>query len=61
MMIDTQEIYVSSGEVKSCQSEGILCASAIGSCVVVCAYDSDSVTGGMAHVMLPGRSTRGDA
>jgi len=61
MMINSLEIYVSTGAVKSCQGEGVLCASAIGSCVVVCAYDSDSVAGGMAHVMLPGRSTRGDS
>jgi chemotaxis protein CheD len=54
-MKDTlQEIFVSSGEVKACKGEGILQSSAIGSCVVVAAYDPDSAVGGMAHVMLPG-------
>jgi chemotaxis protein CheD len=51
-----REIFVNSGEVKACQGEGSLRASAIGSCVVVAAYDPDSAAGGMAHVMLPGES-----
>ncbi len=50
------EVLVNSGEVKACRGEGILQASAIGSCVVVAAYDPDSAVGGMAHVMLPGES-----
>jgi len=50
------EIFVNSGEAKACRGEGILQASAIGSCVAVAAYDPDSAVGGMAHVMLPGES-----
>ena len=51
-----QEIFVNSGEAKACRGDGILQASAIGSCVVVAGYDPDSAVGGMAHVMLPGES-----
>ncbi len=50
------ESSVDSGEVKACRGEGILRAGAIGSCVVVTAYDPDARVGGMAHVMLPGVS-----
>lgn len=48
------ELSVSSGEVKTSKGQGVLRASAIGSCVVVTAYDPGSGVGGMAHVMLPG-------
>ena len=51
-----QEIFVNSGDAKACRGDGILQASAIGSCVAVAAYDPDSAVGGMAHVMLPGES-----
>ena len=54
-----QEISVSSGEVHACRAEGVLRASAIGSCVVVAAYDAGTGAGGMAHVMLPGTSPNG--
>ena len=50
------EVSVDSGEVGVCKRAGILRASAIGSCVVVTAYDPGSGVGGMAHVMLPGAS-----
>lgn len=50
------EVSVSSGEVKACRRKGILRASAIGSCVVVAAYDPGSGVGAIAHVMLPGAS-----
>ena len=48
------ELLVDSGEVRSCREAGLLRASAIGSCVVVTAYDQQAAVGGMAHVMLPG-------
>lgn len=48
------EIFVDSGEIRASRGKGILRTNAIGSCMVVTAYDPDSVTGGMAHVMLPG-------
>jgi chemotaxis protein CheD len=50
------EVSVDSGEVGACKGDGILRASAIGSCVVVTVYDPDSRVGSMAHVMLPGTS-----
>jgi chemotaxis protein CheD len=52
----SQEIFVNSGEINACRGNGILHAGAIGSCVVVVAYDPDFAVGGMAHVMLPGES-----
>ncbi len=52
----TDEVGVNSGEVNARKGEGILRASAIGSCVVVMAYDPDHGVGSMAHVMLPGAS-----
>ncbi len=48
------EANADSGDVLALKREGTLRASAIGSCVVVAAYDPDSGVGGMAHVMLPG-------
>jgi len=50
------ECSVDSGEVAACRGDGILRAGAIGSCVVVTAYDPDAGVGGMAHVLLPGAS-----
>lgn len=55
-----QEVSVSSGEVHAARGDGILAARAIGSCVVVTAYDPAAAVGGMAHVMLPGVSPAGD-
>jgi chemotaxis protein CheD len=52
------EVSVDSGRVRACQGKGILRASAIGSCVVVAAYDPDGRVGSLAHVMLPGVSRR---
>ncbi len=49
-------IYVDTCEIKACQMVGTLYAGAIGSCVVVAAYDAETTTAGMAHVMLPGPS-----
>jgi len=50
------EESVDTGEVKASKGHGILRASAIGSCVVIAAYDRESGVGAMAHVMLPGES-----
>ncbi|MCF8298324.1 MAG: chemotaxis protein CheD [Saprospiraceae bacterium] len=46
--------YVNTGEVRSGGSDTILNSGAIGSCVVVTAFDSEKKIGGMAHIMLPG-------
>jgi chemotaxis protein CheD len=52
---DVKVIELYTGEVKVAL-EGILQASAVGSCVAVAAYDPEAGIGGMAHVMLPGAS-----
>lgn len=49
-------IYVNTGEVRSGGPDTLLNSGAIGSCVVITAYDSRKKVGTMAHVMLPGRS-----
>lgn len=51
-------IDVSTGEVKVSSVPAVLRALAIGSCVAVVAYDKINKIGGLAHVMLPGRSLR---
>lgn len=53
---DTPVINVETGEVKASAEPVVLHAPAIGSCVVVIAYDPATKIGGMAHVMLPGRA-----
>ncbi len=55
-MINEKIIYVLTGEVKVGTVGEILKSSAIGSCVVVSAYDSKLQTGGLAHIMLPGKA-----
>ena len=47
--------YVNTGEVSSGGPETILNSGAIGSCVVITAFDAENVIGAMAHVMLPGK------
>ena len=49
---------VLTGEVKA-TAEGLLQASAVGSCVAVVMYDARVRVGGLAHVMLPGASPHG--
>ena len=47
-------VDVNTGEVKLAMKNTILRSLAIGSCVVVAAYDPKNKTGAMAHIMLPG-------
>jgi chemotaxis protein CheD len=54
------DVSVDSGHVDARKGKGILRASAIGSCVVVAAYDPASRVGSLAHVMLPGVSRNRD-
>ncbi len=49
-----QVLDISTGEVKAGMGETVLRSTAIGSCVVVAAYNFISKTGAMAHIMLPG-------
>ena len=51
-------IEVLTGQVKVLQGSGFLKASAIGSCIGLTAYDPLSTTGGVAHIMLPGKSPK---
>jgi chemotaxis protein CheD len=46
--------YVNTGEVCSGGPHTILNSGAIGSCVVITAYNPEKKIGAMAHVMLPG-------
>ena len=48
-------VDVSTGEVQLASGEVTLRSIAIGSCVVVAAYDSARRVGALAHVMLPGK------
>jgi chemotaxis protein CheD len=52
-------IFVSTGDVKVCDINHHLKSTAIGSCIVVTAWDSSQKIGGMAHVMLPGVAPKG--
>lgn len=47
--------YVNTGEVFTGGIETILNSGAIGSCIVITAFDPVKKVGSMAHVMLPGR------
>lgn len=52
-------IDVSTGEVKAGNKDCILKSSAIGSCIVVAAWDPLASVGALAHVMLPGSAPAG--
>ena len=51
-----ETITVFTGEIKTTGGAAELKSSPIGSCVVVVLFDEKSKTGGMAHVMLPGKA-----
>ena len=51
-------IDVSTGSIKASGAGAILRSSAIGSCIVIAAYDSSKKVGAMAHIMLPGRAPK---
>ncbi|MBT3209567.1 MAG: chemotaxis protein CheD [Bacteroidetes bacterium] len=55
-MIEEKIIYALTGEVKIGTIDEILKSSAIGSCVIIAAYDPKCQIAGMAHVMLAGKS-----
>ena len=52
-------IYAQTGEVKACKKDTILRSSAIGSCIVIVAYDKEEQVGALAHIMLPGKAQEG--
>lgn len=51
--VDSQHVEVLTGEVKTAH-DGVLRASALGSCIAVVLHDAEIPVGGLAHVMLPG-------
>ncbi len=51
-------IDVNTGEVHVSDQDDILRSLAIGSCIVIAAYDSKKRVAGMAHIMLPGRAPK---
>lgn len=57
----TREALVGMGEmVVTSEPDTVLVAHGLGSCVGVAAYDPVARVGGLLHVMLPERSTRGE-
>lgn len=55
-MTEKKVKYALTGEVKFGDKDNILDSGAVGSCIVVTAYDRKNMIGGMAHIMLPGAS-----
>jgi chemotaxis protein CheD len=51
-------IAVATGEVWATAHKIILRSDGIGSCIVIAAYDRQKRIGALAHVMLPGKSTK---
>jgi chemotaxis protein CheD len=51
-------IDVNTGEVQVSDRDDILRSLAIGSCIVVAAFDAKKRIAGMAHIMLPGRAPK---
>jgi len=47
---------VNTGEVKVASKPSILKSTAIGSCIVIAAYDAKGRAGALAHIMLPGKA-----
>jgi len=51
-------IDISTGAVEATGAGVILRSNAIGSCVVIAAYDSSKKVGALAHIMLPGQAPK---
>jgi chemotaxis protein CheD len=54
----TEFVDVDTGEVQVTSKAAVLRAMAIGSCVVVVAFDRGRKIGGLAHIMLPDKSIK---
>jgi len=50
------EQLVATGQLATGSGTGVIRSTPLGSCVAVIAYDKTSKTGGIAHIMLPGKS-----
>jgi len=55
-----QTLNVATGCLATGSKTGLISTSPLGSCVAVVAYDKTSKTGGIAHIMLPGKSPTED-
>jgi chemotaxis protein CheD len=49
-------IYAHTGEVKEGYSNVVLKSGAVGSCIVIVAYNEEFKIGTMAHILLPGKA-----
>ena len=54
------EQVVATGYLATGSQNGVIRSTPLGSCVAVIAYDKTSKTGGIAHIMLPGKSPTKD-
>lgn len=54
------ENLLTTGHLATGSKKGVISTSPLGSCVAVIAYDKTSKTGGIAHIMLPGKSPTED-
>ena len=50
------EIDVLTGGIAARKNTGIIRVSALGSCIAVIMHDKKNKIGGIAHIMLPGKS-----
>lgn len=57
----TERIHVKIGEIKTASATGVLYTIGLGSCVAVALYDAREKVSGLAHVMLPERTTVAEA
>ncbi|MEA1875636.1 MAG: chemotaxis protein CheD [Bacteroidota bacterium] len=57
---ENQTKLVATGQLATGSETGLIKSSPLGSCVAVVAYDKTSKTGGIAHIMLPGKSPTED-
>jgi len=54
--LNTKTVDVDTGEIRVSSEPVILQAIALGSCVALAAYERNLKIGGLAHIMLPGKS-----
>jgi len=57
---DNSEQLVATGQLAIGQKKGLIRSTPLGSCIAFIAYDITTKIGGMAHIMLPGKSPKGN-
>ncbi len=55
------EIDVLTGDIAVIKNTGIIRVTALGSCIAVLMYDKKNKIGGLAHILLPGKSPKNRA